>query len=142
MSFEIRRNYFVKVEALRLKQKDRSDKVKGFRNLIVWQKSHQLTLDIYKLTAGFPEEEKFGIISQLRRAAVSIPNNIAEGSGRKSAKEFSQFLSISLGSTNEVDYLIMLSEDLGYNNTETTEKLFPLIEEIKSMLYVLINNKS
>lgn len=116
--------------------------MKGFRNLIVWQKSHQLALDIYKLTAEFPNEEKFGITSQIQRAAVSIPNNIAEGSGRKSNKEFAQFLSISLGSANEVEYLIELSKDLGLIKLKTAEPLFALIGEIQSMLYVLMNKKS
>ncbi len=116
--------------------------MKGFRNLIVWQKSHILTLDIYEITSQFPEEEKFGITNQLRRASVSIPNNIAEGSGRKSSKEFAQFLSISLGSTNEVEYLIELSKDLGFIELKRAEALFELIGEIQSMLYVLINKKS
>ena len=116
--------------------------MKGFRNLIVWQKSHKLTLEIYKLPNCFPDEEKFGITTQIRRAAVSIPNNIAEGSGRKSDKEFSQFLSISLGSANEVEYLIELTKDLGYIKSEDIDELFALITEIQSMLYVLINNKS
>jgi len=65
--------------------------MKGFRNLKVWIKSHQLTLDIYKSTQQFPKEELFGLVSQLRRASASIPTNIAEGSGRKSEKEFIQF---------------------------------------------------
>ena len=65
--------------------------MKGFRNLHVWTKSHQLTLDIYKATQQFPKEELFGLVSQLRRASASIPTNIAEGSGRKSEKEFIQF---------------------------------------------------
>lgn len=116
--------------------------MRGFRNLIVWQKSHSLVLKIYKITAKFPSDEKFGIISQIRRAGVSIPNNIAEGSGRKSDKEFAQFLSVSMGSANEVEYLIELSKDLGFLNLKEAENLFSLIAEIQSMLYVLINKKS
>ena len=79
--------------------------------------------------------------TQIRRAAVSIPNNFAEGSGRKSDKEFSQFLSISLGSANEVEYLIELTKDLGYIKSEDIDELFALITEIQSMLYALINKK-
>ena len=83
--------------------------MKGFRNLIVWQKSHQLALAIYEVTKSFPSEEKFGLISQIRRACLSIPTNIAEDTGRKSEKETIQFFSIARGSANEVDYLIEFS---------------------------------
>ena len=116
--------------------------MKGFRNLKVWIKSHQLTLDIYKSTQQFPKEELFGLVSQLRRASTSIPTNIAEGSGRKSEKEFIQFLSIALGSANEVDYLIELSRDLGFISQEIWTQLDQEINEIQSMLFVLIRNKS
>jgi len=116
--------------------------MKGFRNLHVWTKSHQLTLDIYKATQQFPKEELFGLVSQLRRASTSIPTNIAEGSGRKSEKEFIQFLSIALGSANEVDYLIELSKDLGFISQEIWTQLDQEINEIQSMLFVLIRNKS
>jgi len=116
--------------------------MKGFRNLKVWTKSHQLTLDVYKSTRNFPKEELFGLVSQLRRASASIPTNIAEGSGRKSEKEFIQFLSIALGSANEVDYLIELSKDLGFISQETWAQLDQEINEIQSMLFVLIRNKS
>ena len=116
--------------------------MKGFRNLKVWIKSHQLTLDVYKSTQNFPKEELFGLVSQLRRASASIPTNIAEGSGRKSEKEFIQFLSIALGSANEVDYLIELSKDLGFISQEIWTQLDQEINEIQSMLFVLIRNKS
>jgi len=116
--------------------------MKGFRNLHVWTKSHQLTLDIYKSTQQFPKEELLGLVSQLRRASTSIPTNIAEGSGRKSEKEFIQFLSIALGSANEVDYLIELSKDLGFISQEIWTQLDQEINEIQSMLFVLIRNKS
>ena len=84
----------------------------------------------------------FGLVSQLRRASTSIPTNIAEGSGRKSEKEFIQFLSIALGSANEVDYLIELSKDLGFISQEIWTQLDQEINEIQSMLFVLIRNKS
>jgi four helix bundle protein len=76
--------------------------VKSFRDLEVWKKSHQLVLEIYRMTSTFPKDERFGIISQLRRAAYSIPANMAEGFGRRSTKELLQFLAISNGSIEEV----------------------------------------
>lgn len=116
--------------------------MKGFRNLKVWAKSHQLTLEVYKLTQNFPREEQHGVTSQLRRAAASVPTNIAEGSGRKSEREFVQFLSIAMGSLNETDYLLELSKDLRFLENPHFEDLSRSIEELKSMLYVLIKNKS
>ena len=78
-----------------------SEVVNNFRGLIVWQKSHELTMEIYKLTSFFPSDEKFGLVSQMRRAAYSIPANIVEGHSRKSKKEFLQFLNIAKGSLEE-----------------------------------------
>ncbi|MFC1573576.1 four helix bundle protein [Candidatus Latescibacterota bacterium] len=79
-------------------------KMKDFRQLEVWKRSHELTLKIYKLTKSFPKEELYGVTSQIRRAALSIPTNIAEGCGRKGDVELSRFLVISLGSASELDY--------------------------------------
>ncbi|MFC1508842.1 four helix bundle protein [Candidatus Omnitrophota bacterium] len=78
--------------------------MKDFRQLEVWKRSHELTLKIYKLTKSFPKEELYGVTSQIRRAALSIPTNIAEGCGRKGDVELSRFLVISLGSASELDY--------------------------------------
>ena len=86
----------------------------NFQGLAVWRKAHQLTLSIYQLTRKLPEAEKYGLISQLRRAAVSIAANIVEGHGRQSQRDFARFISIALGSTAEVQYLLLLSRDLGY----------------------------
>ena len=83
----------------------------NFKDLRVWQKSIQLTTDIYKLLASFPTDEKFGLISQLKRAAVSVPSNIAEGAGRNSNKEFNHFLSISLGSLFELKTQLIISKN-------------------------------
>ena len=85
--------------------------MQNFKDLLIWQEAHQLTLKIYESSKGFPKEETFGITSQLRRAAVSIPCNIAEGCGRYTSKDFANFLQIALGSTNEADYLILLAMD-------------------------------
>ena len=85
-----------------------------FTHLIIWQISHQLVLKVYELTKTFPSEEKFGLTNQLRRAIASIPSNICEGFGRKSPKEFKQFLYISLGSLEESRYQLLLSRDLSF----------------------------
>ena len=92
--------------------------MKTFRDFIVWQKAHELTLKIYKITKDFPKEEKFGISSQLRRATSSVPTNIVEGFKRRSDKEYSHFLNIAEGSLEEAKYHLILSSDLGYLNKE------------------------
>ncbi|AWG20502.1 four helix bundle protein [Flavobacterium faecale] len=88
--------------------------MRDYKKYTVWQDGHQLTMMIYKLTAMFPNEELFGVTSQLRRAAASIPTNIAEGSGRESDADFRRFLVIAHGSATEVEYLIFLSVELNY----------------------------
>lgn len=88
--------------------------IKGFRGLTVWQKAYELTLDIYKASKKFPKEEMYGLSSQLRRAAVSIPANIAEGYERNHRKEYMQFLFVSKGSLGEVETQLLLARDLGY----------------------------
>lgn len=113
-----------------------------YERLQVWQKAHSLTLDIYRITAQFPATEQYGLTSQLRRAAASIGANIAEGNSRLSLNEFRQFLSISRGSTNEVDYFIILSCDLGYITTGDSVALRERCEEIKRMITGLINSVS
>jgi len=110
--------------------------MREYKNLKVWDKSHELVLTIYTLTKTFPKDETYGIISQMRRAAVSIPNNIAEGCGRKSKKELSNFLNIALGSAMEVDYLLLLSKDLEYFGIEYEELKEDLLN-IRKMLNVL-----
>jgi len=87
---------------------------KGFRQLTVWQKSYELTLEVYRLTKGFPKEETYGLMSQLQRVVVSIPANIAEGYERNHRKEYLQFLHIAKGSLGEVETYLSLSKDLGY----------------------------
>lgn len=109
-----------------------------YRNYKVWQKSHQLVLDVYPITATFPKSEQFNLISQINRAAVSIPTNIAEGCGRETQKELIRFLYISSGSAHELEYLILLSKDLKFLKPEAAETLFGKITEIKKMLASLI----
>ena len=117
-------------------------KTKSFRDLIVWQKAHNLTLEIYKITSTFPTEEKYGLVTQMRRAAYSIPSNIVEGHSRKSKKEFLQFLSISKGSLEELKYFVILARDLGYINHKTSLKMDSLAEEVSKILFVFTKSLS
>ena len=110
--------------------------VKSFEDLIVWQKAHQLTLEIYKVTKTFPEIEKFGLISQIRRSTVSICSNIAEGQ-TKTRKDFLRFLDIARGSLEETKYHLILSKDLVYCTHEQYKDLFGLSDEIGKMIYGL-----
>lgn len=110
----------------------------GYRDLKVWQLSHSLTLDIYKITRTFPPEERYGIISQMRRAAYSVPSNIVEGKSRNTQKEFKHFLHISRGSIDELSYFLLLSKDLGYVTNEDFELLQDRCSHIASMLNNLI----
>jgi four helix bundle protein len=105
-----------------------------FTDLKVWQRSHQLTLEVYRLTAGFPAAERFGLVSQLRRAAASVPTNIAEGSKRQSNQEYSRFLNIAEGSLVETEYLLMLSRDLGYLARNSCDVMLNEVGEIARML--------
>jgi four helix bundle protein len=88
--------------------------MQDFRKLKVWKQSHELTLDIYKLTVNFPQCELYGLTSQIRRASASIPANIAEGCCRGSDLDFARFLHISMGSASELDYHLLLAHDLNY----------------------------
>lgn len=108
--------------------------MQDYKKLKVWEKSHQLCLNIYKLTRHFPDEEKYGLVAQLRRAAVSIPTNIVEGTGRESNKELVRFLNISMGSLVEVEYLIFLVKDLSIINEGQFTEINSNIVEIKKML--------
>ena len=112
--------------------------MKDFRKLIVWEKAHHLTLKIYKVTESFPREEMYALVSQIRRASVSIPTNTAEGCVRSSDADFSRFLYISLGSTSELEYLMLLSKDLEYINEELYNELAKDVNEIKKMLIGMI----
>lgn len=112
--------------------------MRDYKKYLVWQKSHQLTLEIYRLTRSFLKEEMFALTSQMKRSSSSIPANIAEGCGRSSDKDFCRFLYISYGSANELEYQIILSIDLQFINSEDGENLLSQIEEIKKMLNGLI----
>ena len=112
--------------------------MKDFKKLKVWEKAHRLTLSVYEASANFPREELYGITSQIRRACVSVPTNIAEGCGRSSDKDFARFLQISMGSASEVEYLFLLGRDLDLLAHEGYEELNSVVVEIKRMLTSLI----
>lgn len=109
----------------------------NYKNLIVWQKSILLVKDIYLLTKNFPSDEKFGLVSQMRRAVVSIPSNIAEGQARRTTKDYVRFVSIAEGSLAELETQIIISMKLDFCAKNETEKLFGLIVEIRKMLNAL-----
>jgi four helix bundle protein len=112
--------------------------VKTHRDLLAWQKGMALAKAVYEATRAFPKEELFGLTSQIRRAAVSVPANIAEGSGRGSTKEFLQFLMIARGSLAEVETLLLLAKDLSMVSGEAFAKLEILINEISALIGGLI----
>ena len=112
--------------------------MKDFRKLRVWEKAHKLTLDIYGVTSQFPTEERYGLTSQIRRASVSIPANIAEGCGRDSEGELLRFVRIAMGSSSELEYELILAHELGY----LSDKEFNIIQNdlvaVRKMLNAFI----
>lgn len=118
---------------------------KTYENLQIWNKAVDLASDIYQITKTFPKDEMFGIISQLRRAAISISANIAEGSGRPSIKDFSRFVDISIGSLNEVESLIFVSRKLNYIGEEDFTNIVGKIKELGNLIggfKKYLNNKN
>ena len=112
--------------------------MRNFKELKVWQKSHDLTLEVYRITKNFPDSEKFGLTSQICRAAASVPTNIAEGCGRDGDRDFARFMIIAAGSASEVEYQLLLAKDLKYVNEETYSSLDTQVNEIKRMLNTFI----
>jgi len=110
----------------------------NFEDLRVWQKSHKLVLKVYKITKDLPEDEKYGLSSQMRRAAISIPANIAEGFKKRGKRDKINFYNISQGSLNELKYYMILANDLGY--IEEPKYILREIEEIGKMLYGMISS--
>jgi four helix bundle protein len=108
-----------------------------FKNLKVWERSHQLVLNVYRITAGFPVSERCGLTSQLRRSAASVPTNIAEGAKRDGQQDFSRFLNIAEGSLSETEYLVLLSMDLGFLPSTEADALLREVSEIARMLHSL-----
>lgn len=115
---------------------------RSYRDLVVWQKAMDLVTTTYRATAGFPKDELFGLTSQLRRAAVSIPSNIAEGQGRLSEKEFRYFLGQARGSLMEVETQLQIAENLGYLQKEQTSPLLQSCAEVGRILNGLLASVS
>ncbi len=113
--------------------------MQDFHTLKVWEKAHQLTLDVYHATVAFPKEEIYGLTSQIRRASSSIAANIAEGCGRGSNAEFRQFLQVAMGSACELEYHLLLARDLHYLDAIDYERLAGSATEVKKMLAALIS---
>jgi len=112
--------------------------MKDFRNLKVRRVGHELTVDVYRLTAGFPRHELYGLTSQIRRSSASIPANIAEGCGREGDPELCRFLIIARGSASELEYHLLLAQDLTFLSPERNAPLTNKVIEIKRMLTALI----
>jgi len=112
-------------------------KPKHYKDLLIWQKGMDLSKQVYRLTAGFPTEERFGLTSQLRRAAVSIPSNIAEGQARQGTKEFLQFLSHTQGSLAEVETQLLLAVELLFATKEDVEPSLKELDELQKMIVAL-----
>ncbi len=112
--------------------------MQNYKELLVWQKAHSLTLLIYKNLISFPKEEIYGISNQLKRASSSIATNIAEGTGKFTQKDFAAYLQNALGSAHEVEYLLFLSKDLNFLDLDIYNQLDVQINEIKAMLISLI----
>ena len=113
---------------------------KNFRDLIAWQKAMDLVEEVYKLTRDFPKEEVYALTSQMRRASVSVPSNIAEGEGRRSGNEFGHFLSIAHGSLRELETQILIAHRLAYLTEAQTQTLISMTEEVGRLLNGLANS--
>lgn len=114
--------------------------LKNYKDLTVWQKSYRLCLEVYRITKGFPKEERFGLTSQIRRAALSIPSNIAEGYGRKTTPDYLRSLYIAYGSVCELETQVLLSGDLGYVKEDKLAALEADVGEVERMLKALIKS--
>lgn len=113
-------------------------KIQSFRDLLVWQKSMDLTVAVYRLTQSFPREEAFTLTSQLRRSAISIPSNIAEGQGRLNTREFRQFLGIARGSNCELQTQLEIARRLGLANSQLLNDAESLSHEIGKMIFTIL----
>ena len=107
---------------------------KNYKELLVWKKARTLVKSVYQIASSFPQEERFGLISQIRRAVISIGVNVAEGYGRNASKEFAHFSSIAYGSATEVEALVILAVDLGYIDEINAEAVLAKIDEVLRML--------
>jgi len=108
--------------------------IKTFQDVRVWQRAHEMVLKIYKITAEFPNEEKYGLTNQLRRAAISVASNLVEGFKRKSYKDRIHFYNMADGSVEEVKYQLLLAKDLRYIGENLYKKIIEIVEEVSKML--------
>ncbi len=113
--------------------------MRDYKKYNVWELGHQITLEVYELTKAFPKEEVYGMTSQMRRAAYSIPSNIVEGCGRESDAEFRRFLIISQGSASELEYFTILANNLGYIDNDSFEIILDKVNKVRRSLYNLID---
>lgn len=113
--------------------------MRDYKKYKVWELGHEVTLEVYRLTKTFPKDENFGITSQMRRAAYSIPSNISEGCGRESDAEFKRFLAIARGSASELEYFTILAKDLEYIKEEIFSELNDKVDRIRRSITNLIN---
>jgi four helix bundle protein len=114
--------------------------LRSYKDLTVWQRAYQLCLETYRLTSGFPAEERYGLVSQIRRAAVSVPSNIAEGYGRRSTGEYLQSLHIAYASLSELETQILLAADLGFLKPEQSMRAKGDIGDVERLLKALIRS--
>jgi four helix bundle protein len=112
--------------------------MQDFKKLSVWQKGHQLNMAVYRATETFPKDERYGLVSQMGRASVSIPANIAEGCGRNTGGDLIRFLDIAMGSGSELEYYVLMAHELGYVDQSTHDSLERQLIEVKRMLNSLI----
>jgi four helix bundle protein len=112
--------------------------LRNFKRLKVWTRAHDLTLDVYRATAAMPRTEQYGLTSQMRRAAMSITSNIAEGCGRSTDADFARFLHLAAGSANELESQLLLARELGYLDRDNADRLSQGRREVKKMLTALI----
>lgn len=126
---------------MKIEEKVKRQPAKSFHDLIVWQKAHNFALSVYQYSEGFPKTEIYGLVSQLRRAAVSIPANIAEGFKKKGKADKARFLNIAQGSLEECRYYLILAQDLKYGNTsELTLKLEEVSKLLEAYASVILNS--
>lgn len=116
--------------------------MENFKKLSVWKRGVNLVIEIYRLTSGFPQHELYGLTSQIRRSAISISSNIAEGAGRRSQKDFARFLRISYGSACELETQLIISNELGYIGDEQIVGICKEIDELQKMIFTLELKKS
>jgi four helix bundle protein len=125
---------------IRRSKKVRVQAAHSFRELVVWQKAVQLATTVYRMTQGFPREELYGMTGQIRRCAISVPSNIAEGQGRNSTGEFRQFLGVARGSNFEVQTQLEIARQLGFGNAKLVDEADALSHEVGKMIYAILSS--